>query len=213
MSKHIIITIGRLNGSGGREIGETLARELGISFYDKQLIQLAAQKCGIQEDIAMESEETATNSLLYSLSMGGSLWSGRSMLESELPITDRLFIAQSGIIKNISGNESCVIVGRCADDVLRSDINCINVFVHADVKFRLNRVEGLKDLSDDRALKELKRMDKKRGSYYNYFTDKKWGDMENYTICASSSQLGIRGVVDMIKSVYEKKTQELAKTK
>lgn len=202
MGKNIVITIGRQNGSGGHEIGKRVAEELGIDFYDKSLIQMAAQKCGIHEDIAKESEETATSSLLYTLSTSAVFWNG---METELPVTDRIYIAQAEIIKRVSGQTSCVIVGRCADDILRKNPNCIRAFIHADMSFRLKRMEDLHHLSEERAMREIKRMDKKRANYYNYFTDHKWGAMDNYTVSINSAELGIDGAVSLLKHLYQEK--------
>lgn len=205
MAKNIIIAIARQNGSGGREVGQRLAEELGISFYDKELIQLTAKKSGIQEKICEESEETATNSLLYTIAIGGNIWGGNNVLEHELPITDRIFIAQAGIIKKIAQEESAVIVGRCADDILRNSANCIKVFVYADMQFRMQRMETLHGISEEKAIRQIRRMDKKRANYYNYFTDKKWGQVDNYTLAINTAEVGIDGAVEIIKSLYHHK--------
>lgn len=205
MAKNIVIAIARQNGSGGREVGKRLAEELGISFYDKELIQLTAQKSGIQEKICEEAEETATNSLLYTIALGGNIWGGNNLLEHELPITDRIFIAQAGIIKRIAQEESAVIVGRCADDILRNSPNCIKVFIYADLQYRMQRIETLHGVNEEKAIREIRRMDKKRANYYNYFTDKKWGQVENYTLAINTAEVGVDGAVDMIKSLYAHK--------
>lgn len=210
MSQNIIITIGRQNGSGGREIGKKLANKLGIPFYDKELIQMAAKKCGIDESIAKENEETATNSLLYSLSTGAAtIWNSGIVVESDLPLTDRIYIAQSEIIRKLASENSCVIVGRCADQVLKNNPNCINVFIHADLDFRVNRMTNLHNLTEERAVKQIKRMDKKRGNYYNYFTDKKWGDLKTYNITLDSSKLGIDLIVDILEKIYNDRKDKI----
>ncbi|MGI5958046.1 MAG: AAA family ATPase [Massiliimalia sp.] len=209
MNKNIVIAIGRQNGSGGREIGKKLADQLGIPFYDKQLIQMTAEKSGIHEDICQASEETATNSLLYTLSTSGNLWGGRMPMGSELPVTDRIFIAQSEIIKNLAKEQSCVIVGRCADDILRNNPNCIRVFIHADLKYRTERMVRLYGLSEEKAERQVIRMDKKRANYYNYFTDSKWGLAENYTLTLDSAQLGIDGCIGVLKYLVEQKRAAL----
>lgn len=208
MSKNIIITIGRQNGSGGREIGKKLADALGIDFYDKELIQMAAKKTGIHEELCEEVEETPTNSLLYTLSTGASLWGGRVPVGSELPLTDRIFIAQAEVIKQLAREGSCVIVGRCADDILKNNPNCIKVFIHADMRYRLERMERLHDMNEEKALRAIRRMDKKRANYYNYYTDRKWGDVNGYTICLNSGELGIDGCVEILKNIAEEKRQK-----
>lgn len=208
MAKNIVIAIARQNGSGGREVGKRLAEELGISFYDKELIQLTAQKSGIQESICEEAEETATNSLLYTIAIGGNIWGGNNMLERDLPITDRIFIAQAGIIKKIAQEESAVIVGRCADDILRNSPNCIKVYIYADMQFRLNRIGKIQGISDEKAVREIRRMDKKRANYYNYFTDKKWGQVENYTLAINTAEVGVDGAFEIIKRLYQHKQED-----
>lgn len=204
MKQNIIITIGRQNGSGGREVGKKLAEKLGIPFYDKELIQMAAKKCGIDETIAKENEETATNSLLYSLSTGAAtIWNSGILLESDLPLTDRIYIAQSEIIRKFASEGDCVIVGRCADEVLKNNPNCINVFIHADINYRVNRMTHLHNLTEEKAIKQIKRMDKKRSNYYNYFTDKKWGDLQTYNVTLDTSKFGIDLTVDILEKIYK----------
>ncbi len=203
MTRNIIIAIARQNGSGGREVGKKLSDALGISFYDKELIDLAAEKSGIKGEICAKAEETATNSLLYTIAIGGNVWGGATVTERDLPITDRIFIAQSTIIKQISEEESAVIVGRCADDVLRSSPRCIRVFLYADMDFRIQRMEELHRLDREKAIRQIRRMDKKRASYYNYFTDRKWGQMDQYTISINVAQVGVDGAVAILKNLYE----------
>lgn len=204
MKQNTIITIGRQNGSGGREIGEKLSQKLGIPFYDRQLIQIVAKKCGIDESVAMENEETATNSLLYSLSTGAAtIYNSRIVLEADLPLTDRIYIAQSEIIRKVSMESDCIIVGRCANEILKNNPNCISVFVHADMDYRINRMLQLHRVTEEKIVKQIKTMDKKRNHYYNYFTDKKWGDINTYDIALDTSKLGIDLSVDILEKVYK----------
>lgn len=211
MKQNVIITIGRQNGSGGREVGKKLAEKLGIPFYDKELIQMAAKKCGIDETIAQENEETATNSLLYSLSTGAAtIWNSGIVLESDLPLTDRIYIAQSEIIRKVAMEGSCVIVGRCADEVLRNNPNCINVFIHADMNYRVNRMTQLHNLTEEKSIKQIKRMDKKRSNYYNYFTDKKWGDLKTYNITLDTSKFGIDLAVEILEKIYNDRKAKIS---
>lgn len=203
MKQNVIITIGRQNGSGGKEVGKKLAQKLGIPFYDKELIQMAAKKCGVDESIVQENDETATNSLLYSLSTGAmTIWNSGVMVENDLPLTDRIYIAQSEIIRNVAMESSCVIVGRCASEILKNNPNCINVFIHADMKYRVERMTQLHSLTEEKEIKQIKRMDKKRSNYYNYFTDKKWGDLQTYNVTLDTSKLGIDLAVDVLEKIY-----------
>lgn len=203
MKKKVIVTIGRQFGSGGHEIGEKLANALAIPFYDKAIIQMTAKQSGIHEELCELSEETATNSLLYSLSTGATLWGQRGYTENDLPLTDRIFIAQADVIRQLANQGSCVIVGRCADDILRENADCIRVFIHASMPFRMNRIEEVRGLSEDKAIREIRKKDKKRASYYQYYTDKKWGYSENYTISLDSGEIGIDNAVEILKKMYE----------
>jgi len=201
MKKKVIVAIGRQFGSGGREIGKRLADELDIPFYDKALIQLTAKQSGIHEELLELSEETATNSLLYSLSTGAALWGHRGFVDQELPLTDRIFIAQSEVIRKLADEGSCVIVGRCADDILREDPDCIRVFIHSSMAHRITRIEQVRGLDEDKAVKEIKKMDKKRSAYYQYFTDKKWGQSDLYTISINSGEIGVEPAVELLKTI------------
>jgi len=183
-----IITIGREYGSGGRLVGERLARELGFSFYDKELIGLTAKQSGFSESVVSQTEGKKTGSLLYGLYMAG----------QELPVSDQIYIAQTKVIRQIAEKGACVIVGRCADHVLEESEGCLRVFVHAAMDQRLRRVREEYGEASERSLESLiRKEDKRRSSYYNYFTQKKWGDMKNYDLCINTS-LGIDNTVDLL---------------
>ena len=193
-----VITIGRQFGSGGRAIGEKLAKKLGVSFYDKELISLAAKESGVNPEIFDNVDEKAANSLLYSLSMGlYSFGSGFSAM-GDLPVNDKLYLLQHKIIKEIAEKESCVIVGRCADYVLRDNPNCINVFIYADMEFR--KEESVKKHGIDAARAEhiINKTDKSRANYYSFYSGQKWGMAENYDICINSAKLSEEQIVDLI---------------
>ncbi len=188
--KRITITISREYGSGGRMIARKLAEELGITFYDKELIAEVAKQTGFAESFVRETEfKRPTNSFIYDLY--------RTMQTPSLP--EKVFIAQSQIIREIAQRESCIIVGRCADYILREKPYCLKVFVFAPLEERVRRareeygVTGEKDLAA-----YVARQDKLRRSYYNYFTTDKWGDSRIYDICVNS-RLGIDTVVGSIK--------------
>ena len=140
MSTKTIITIARQYGSGGREIGEKVASKLGIPFYDRELITLAAKQSGMSPEIFEKADEKATNSLLYSLMMGNYTFGSQVTPMNNLPINDKLFLAQSDIIRDIAEKGPCVIVGRCADYVLRENKNCLHVFIYADHFARMDRI-------------------------------------------------------------------------
>lgn len=192
MSKYII-TISRQYGSGGRFIGKLLAEKLGIPLYDNELITLAAKKSGYSEDIFKNVENTATHSLLYSLSMFGSTAGVYG-----LPLADKVFIIQSEIIKKAAAEGSCVIVGRCADYVLKDEKNVINVFIHSDIEPRINRAVTYYGVDAEKAKDKINKTDKRRASYYNYYTGHRWGEANNYEISLNSDKIGIDNCVDIL---------------
>ena len=197
MKKHII-TIGRQFGSGGRAIGEKLSKKLGIPFYDKELISLAAKESGMSPEVFDSVDEKAANSLLYSLSMGmynfGSVFSAMG----DLPVNDKLYLLQHKIIKEIAEKGSCVIVGRCADYVLKDDPDCINIFVYADMEFRKNEAVKKHGIDEARAEHIITKTDKSRANYYSFYSGQKWGMAENYDLCINSAKLDEDKIVDLI---------------
>lgn len=201
--ERFIITIGRQFGSGGRAIGEKLAKKLGVSFYDKELISLAAKESGISPEIFDNVDEKAANSLLYSLSMGMySFGSGFSAM-GDLPVNDKLYLLQHKIIKEIAEKESCVIVGRCADYVLRENPNTVNVFVYADMAFRKEEAVKKHGIDAARAEHIINKTDKSRANYYSFYSGQKWGMAENYDLCINSSKLSEDQIVDLIAAYIE----------
>ncbi len=195
----MVVTIARQFGSGGREIGRKLAQKLGIAFYDKNLITLAAKESGIDPEILKTVDEKATNSLLYSLSIGAAATLDTGfMLSPQLPMNDRLFLIQHDIIKKISA-EPCVIVGRCADYVLRDRDDCVKLFICADIEKRIRYAIDVHKVPERKAASVIAKMDKSRASYYNYYSVGKWGDPENYNLCINSGELGVSRSVDLIE--------------
>lgn len=199
MERKLIITIGREYGSGGRMIGKKLADQLGISFYNKEIIEMAAQKSGMSEEAFEKVDETAASSLLYSIATGSYMFGNYVAPQVELPLNDKLFILESEIIKSIANRESCVIVGRCADYILKDRKDVVNVFIHASKETRKQRVISEYGIAANKADGYLTKIDKKRNTYYNYYTGEKWGDCTNYHLCLDSSVLSIDGCVNMIK--------------
>ena len=193
MSNNTIITISRQYGSGGREIGKKLAERLGIPFYDKELITLAAKDSGFAEHLFEKTDSTATNSLLYSLSLYGN-----TMGLYDMPLNDKLFIAQAKTIKKVADAGPCVIVGRCADYVLRSYPNVLNIFIHSDMESKIRRVVEEYHVESDNIVDLINKTDKKRATYYNYYTGMKWGRAENYHLSLRTDCVGIDGAVETI---------------
>lgn len=198
MKTNTIITIGREYGSAGREIGYKVAEAFDIKLYDKEMLARAAKESGICEEIFQSHDEKPTNSFLYSLvmdtySMG---YSGNSY--TDMPINHKVFLAQFDAIKKIADEGPCILVGRCADYALESYPNVVSVFIHADMQSRIRRIARLYDLTDAKAKDVIVKTDKKRASYYNYYTNKKWSDAESYELCLTSSELGIEGTAQAI---------------
>lgn len=198
MEKYVI-TIGREFGSGGLDIGQMLAEKLKVKCYDKELLALAAKESGLCQEIFENHDEKPTSSFLYSLVMDTYSVSGYTSAPFlDMPLNHKVFLAQFETIKNLAEKESCIIVGRCADYALSEHPNCISVFIHADLEARINHIMDKFDLSKDKAADMIRKTDKKRASYYNYYSSKKWGDARSYHLSLDSSQLGWEGCCDMI---------------
>ena len=203
MTNHTVITIGRQLGSGGKEVGLQLAEELGIKCYDKELLERAAKDSGLCQELFENNDEKPTNSFLYSLVMDTYSFGYSSAAFADMPINHKVFLAQFDTIKNIAKEGPCVIVGRCADYALEERDDVLSVFIHADLEDRIKNVAKLNELTDNKAKDLIHKTDKRRASYYNYYTNKKWGDAESYDICINSSKFGVDGCVKAIKDFLE----------
>ncbi|MCD8073589.1 MAG: cytidylate kinase-like family protein [Lachnospiraceae bacterium] len=195
MAKKVVVTIGRQFGSGGHEIGEKLAKKLGIKFYDKELIKVIAKQSGLCEKVLESYDEKPTNSLLYSIVMDvypSAMYTGPTL-------DQQIYQANYDAIKQL-GEESCVIVGRCADYILRDMPELVSVFVHANSDFRAERIAEEYQLPDAKVRDMLVKTDKKRASYYNFQSEKKWGAASSYNLCIESSSIGIEGSVELIEN-------------
>lgn len=193
--KSIIITIGRQFGSGGHELGEKLAARLGIPFYDRNLLEAAAEHCGITKEMIAALDEQPTNSFLYSLSTGH-----YGVGDVHLPLENRVFLAMTEAIREIADKGSCVIVGRCADHVLAGREELLRVFVHADKASRVKRIMEKLELSEREATQRMQRTDKKRAGYHDFYCDNKWGAADSYDLTLNSAALGIDNAVELIAS-------------
>ena len=193
MDKYVI-TVSREYGSGGRLIGKKLADELGIGFYDGELLSLVAKESGYTEDFVRRNDQKKTQSLLYHLYIGSQI----------LPASDMIFIAQSRVIKDLYNKESCVIVGRCADYVLRGYANVSNVFITAPLESRIARVRDEYGEQSENYRAYLLKKDKNRIAYYNYFADDAWGKVQTYDISVNSD-IGIDRSADLIAQYIKEK--------
>lgn len=193
-----VITISRQYGSGGREIGEKLAGKLGIPFYDKELISRAAKESGFSETVFENVERKATNSLLYSIAMGMNAYGNHDIGFTNLSLDDQVYLAQSNVIREIAKEGPGLIVGRCADYVLRDCKNVIHVFIWADLDYRKERAIRLYNLPEEKAEENILKIDKGRANYYNYHASEKWGRTENYHISIRSDYVGIDNSVEIL---------------
>lgn len=200
MTCNKIITIGRQFASGGKQIGETLAKRLNIPFYDKELLKIAAKESGMCEEIFDSFDEKPTNSFLYSLVMDP--YSVGMGTTGDMPLNHKVFLAAFDTIKALAEKDgSCVFVGRCADYALRDFSNVINVFVYANPEDRIKRIIEAHNVSESKAKDMIKKGDKSRASYYNYYTSKRWGEMKGYDICLNTSLYGIEKTADILYNI------------
>lgn len=193
-----VITIARQYGSGGHEVGEKLAQTLGLPCYDKALIAMAAKQSGFSEEVFADADEKATSSLLYSMVMGSYGFGSRIPGLNEMPINDKLFIIQSDIIKKAAEEGPCVVIGRCADYILREHPHCLNVFIHADKAARVQRIVE-KGLCEERKAPDfITKKDKQRANYYNFYSNRRWDDLNNYSLTLDTSKFTVDQAVEMI---------------
>ncbi|MBQ2889954.1 MAG: cytidylate kinase-like family protein [Clostridia bacterium] len=188
--KKVIITIGREFGSGGREIGLKLSEKLGIPFYDKELIVHTAEKTNIEPSVVERYDEQHSFPAFSSSNVFDIY---------QMPMSDRIYIAQADVIRDIAKQGSCIIVGRCADFILDKDPDCFKVFITAPMKDKIERKRHILEGKSDREIENhIAKIDKKRSKYYTYYTDRTWGKSTTYHLCVDSSVLGIDGTVDLI---------------
>ena len=198
-----IITIGRQLGSGGRTIGKKLAERLGIAYYDRELINLASKESGICGEFFEKADEKTSGGLLKAFAMGFSMNSAIFQNNDYLS-NESLFQIQSDVIRKVAAEGSCVLVGRCADYILRDESICLNVFVTARMEDRIKRVlEYNNELKENEVEEFINKADKSRSAYYNYYTDKVWGAAASYDLCVNSSYYGIEATVDYILTFLE----------
>ncbi len=201
-----IITIGREFGSGGHQIGMELAKELGIPFYDKELLERAAKESGFCKDLFVSQDEKPTGSFLFSLVMDTySTNHYTSSMFSDMPLNQKVFLAQFEAIKNIAEKGPCVLIGRCADYALEFNKNLLSVFLHASMDVRIRRTAVLYDITNAKAREKIVKVDKSRAAYYNYYTNKKWGSVESYHLMVDTGLFGVNGTIDLIKRAITRK--------
>ena len=193
----MIITISRNFASGGSQIGKTLAEKLGIEYYDKSIIEMASEKSGICKEM-FKNAEKKHSSFLYYLSMAHYNGLSSPVYTGDVLSSDKLYNIQSDIIREVAKKGPCVIVGRCANDVLKDEKDLITVFLHADLRMRINRTMEKYDMSEKEAETFLKKIDKKRASYYNFYTNRTWGEATDFDLSCNVSRLGMDGTAEML---------------
>lgn len=198
-----VITISRQFGSGGHEVGTRLSEKLGVKYYDKELIALAAKKSGLSEEIFAQADEKAGNSLLYSMVMGNYPFGTRFSGVGDMPVNDQLFVLQADIIKKAAAEGPCIIIGRCGDYILRDFPNVFRVFIHAKKEKRVEWAvqAGLAD--PKKAPDFITKKDKQRANYYNFYSNKRWDDLENYDLTIDCSTFTVDQAVQIILSAVE----------
>lgn len=193
-----IITIARQYGSAGIDIGQKLAEQYGIKCYDKELVNRVAKESGFCEEIIHKEDERPTSSFLYNLVMDTYSFGYNTSHFVDMPISQKIFLAQFDTIKKLASEGPCIIVGRCADYALEDRSDVVNIFIYANEADKIKYVMEHNNLSEKEAKDMIIKMDKQRQSYYNYYTSKKWGRADTYHLCINSSVLGIDGTVKLI---------------
>lgn len=203
MSGHRIITIGREFGSGGHEIGQKLADRLGIPLYDHRLVSMAAEELGVSKKDARRVDESSLNKFVSGYTMTPGMYTEFINAASYLPSFDtEVYLKQAEIIKELAEKGPCVIVGRCADYILRDHDDCINVFICADKTDRKNRIMELYGLSERKAAERIRKSDKERKYYYEVHTGQDWGSIHSHQMLLNVSMLGIERIVDILTLMY-----------
>ena len=198
-----VITVGRQYGSGGRFVARKLAEKLGIPYYDKELLNLAAKESGICEEMFEDHDEKPTRSLLFSLVTGMQMRGDTGSVYMDMPLNHKIFLAQFEAIRSVAAQGPCVIVGRCGDYVLRDQPNVVRVFIKAGMEDRKERAVTYYGVDSAKAEDVIRKADKQRASYYNYYATANWGAVDNYDLCVDTGAVGVDGAVDTIAHFVE----------
>lgn len=201
--KKYIITIARGYGSGGRTIGKMLAKELGISYYDREILRLASDDSGINEELFGKADEKLKNTLLFRVAKN--IYKGELIPpdSDKFVSNDNLFNYQAKIMKELAEKESCVMIGRCADFVLKDMPNLVRIFVHAPLEHCIDVVERTSSMNRKEIEQFILKTDKHRADYYNYYTGKDWNDARNYDLCLNTKEMSFEKCVEVVKNYIE----------
>ena len=194
--EQIVISIGRQFGSGGRIIGKALAEKLNIDYYDNELLVLAAKQNGLAPEFFENNDEISNSIFGFTSNILDNI--GLGTFTNNMLSGDTLFQMQSETIKKLASEKSCIIVGRCSDYILRDNPNCVSIFLHASEEERAKRIANRMNISEEEALAKLVEADKKRASYYNFYSNKTWGESKTYDLSINVSKLGIEGTLNFI---------------
>lgn len=199
---NIVITIARQYGSGGKTVGHMLAEDLGFNFYNREIMRLASEDSGINEKLFGRVDENLKTSLLKRLAGVKNIYDGKLIPpeDGDFVSDDNLFNYQAKIIKQLAETENCIIIGRCADFILKDYPNCLSVFVHGSEEFCFARSMERNSMTEREMRRFIARTDKYRGDYYKYYTGHSWYDARNYDLCLDSSKLGFESCVEAIKA-------------
>ena len=199
--KKLVIAIARSYGSGGLTLAKKLGKELGLPVYDREILRMASDQSGINEELFGQVDEHVRKIILSAKGK----YKGLPLTPEYAAFTsdDNLFELQADVIKRIANTQSCIFVGRCADYILRKKENVVNVFVLADMPFRIERAQRIDGMPSEKIEENIRKMDKRRYNYYNFHTGEKWGKAENYDLCINSSRVGIDSAVQCIKAFVE----------
>lgn len=194
--EHFVISIGRQFGSGGRVIGKALAEKLNIDYYDNELLVLAAKQNGLAPEFFENTDEISNSIFGFASNILDNI--GLGTFTNNMLSGDTLFQMQSETIKKLASEKSCIIVGRCSDYILRDNPNCVSIFLHASEEERAKRIANRMNISEEDARAKLAEADKKRAAYYNFYSNKTWGDSKTYDLSINVSKLGIDGTLNFI---------------
>ena len=197
----MVITVGRQYGSGGREIGTLLAERLGIAYYDDLLLKKAAEESGLCEELFHAFDERP-KSFLYSIAIDPYAFSIGHM-GSRSSLEQQVYLATYDTIQKLADAGPCVLIGRCADYALKDRTDVINLFITAPLENRIKRVAARNNISEDEAKDRIRKTDKSRASYYNFYSSKEWGDARSYDLCVDSSLLGVEGTVELLETMLK----------
>lgn len=199
MDKYVI-TIARTYGSGGKTMGKMLAEELGIKYYDRELLRIASDESGINEALFGEADEKVKSTSLFKIAKKAYTGEVIPPDSDDFISNDNLFNYQVKVIKQLAQEESCVIIGRCADYVLRDYKNCIRIYCHAPLEACIEREKARSSMSEKEIVKKIQKTDKHRAEYYKYYTGHEWNDANNYDMCINTASMSYEEIVGIVKS-------------